>query len=190
VLLRNGLLIIAIAATLAGCVNVALSGAQVAYSHSGIQKNLTDSYITMQAYHRLFGITHEFDNSHITISTFNKKVLMTGQIPSQEEREKIENIIKAIPGIKKLYDATEVCPPSSALTRMSDSWITTKIKTHLIAMNEIDPDQIKVITENGRVFLMGTVLQDHADIAVDIARETDGVQSVVKVFSYLTIKEN
>jgi osmotically-inducible protein OsmY len=143
----------------------------------------------MQAYHKLYGSTHDFDNAHITVSTFNKKVLMTGQIPSKEEREQAENIIKEIPGIKKLYNVTEVSPPSSTLTRISDSWITTKIKTQLIAMNEIDPDQIKVVTENGKVFLMGTVLQDQADIAVDIAKETDGVQSVMKVFSYLEIKE-
>jgi len=59
----------------------------------------------------------------------------------------------------------------------------------LIATNEIDPSQIKVITENGIVYLVGIVPPEQAEIAIDLARTTDGVQSVVKVFSYVHISK-
>ncbi len=89
--------------------------------------------------------------------------------------------------MKDTYEHLSISAPSSALTRASDSWITTKIKAKLIAMNEIDPGAIKVVTENGTVYLMGIVTPDQADIAFDLAESTEGVQEVIKHFYYMYI---
>jgi osmotically-inducible protein OsmY len=105
------------------------------------------------------------------------------------QRVQIENIVKKIPGVREIHDVVTLSTPSSALTRVSDTWITTKVKTKLIAMDDVDPSQIKVVTENGVVYLMGIVMPEQADIAVDLARTTQGVQSVVKVFSYIRISK-
>ena len=74
--------------------------------------------------------------------------------------------------------------PTSSLTRTSDSWITAKVKSQMLANQDLKSGSIKVVTENGDVFLMGIVSRDQADIAVDIARQVSGVQKVVKIFQY------
>lgn len=170
---------------LQGCVDAAVTGAQVAFNHSSIQKNVNDQYISTQINRKLYADSRQFEDSNIDIATYNQEVLLTGQVATPEQRTLAENTVKSIPGVTHVYNLTEVSPTTPALKRLSDVWITTKVKTHLIAMNEIDPNKIKVVTENGTVFLMGMVMPDQADIAVDIARNTDGVERVVKMFTYL-----
>ncbi len=179
--------IIGLNCMLAACVNAAVSGAQVVYNRHSIQKNIDDNYTTMQAYHAIDTYGNTFKETHITIATFNDSVLLAGQVINKEQKQEIERIIRKEVGDRTIYNYLEIANPSSALTRASDGWITAKIKSQLIAINEADPTQIKVVTENGIVYLMGIVQPKQAEIAVDVARETDGVQSVVKIFSYLRI---
>lgn len=183
-------LIIIISFLLQSCMDAAVTGAQVAYNHDHIKKSFDDQYITTQAYRKLLRDTDRFDNANISVATFNKEVLITGQIPTAEEKEAVTTIVKSIPDIKKVYNLAEIGVPSSAITRVSDSWITAKIKSQLIATNDIEPDKIKVVTENGTVYLMGIVIADQADTAVDIARSTAGVQSVVKILTYLRVSKS
>lgn len=183
------LLVIALTYPTLGCVDAAMTGAQVAYNHDHIQKTLSDQYITTQANRKLFRDTYKFQDSNVSISTFHQEVLLTGQVKSSQQRQEITEIISHIPDVKKVYNFTQISRPVAGLTQVSDSWITSKIKAKLIASNDIDPNQIKVVTENGMVFLMGTVLVDQAETAVDISRDTAGVQGVVKLFKYLRISE-
>jgi osmotically-inducible protein OsmY len=182
-------LLIAVLVYLQGCIDAAVTGAQVAYNHDRITKGMNDQYITTQAYNKLFRDSHEFDDANISVATFHREILLTGQIPTPQQRKQAEAIIKTIPDVKQVYNFTEITAPASGITRISDTWITTKIKSKLIAMNDIDPNQVKVVTENGTVFLMGMVQPQEADIAIDVARTTDGVQSVVKLFTYLRISK-
>lgn len=170
---------------LQGCMDAAVSGAQMAYNHSSIQGKVTDQYISTQINRKLYRDSHQFDDTNIDIATFNQEVLLTGQVSTSAQRVLAEKTVQTIPGVTHIYNLTQVSPPTPILKRMSDIWITTKVKTQLIAMNEIEPDKIKVVTENGTVYLMGMVLQNQADIAIDIARNTDGVEKVVKMFTYL-----
>jgi osmotically-inducible protein OsmY len=116
-------------------------------------------------------------------------VLLTGQVSSEKLRIELGSIVKNVPGVKDVYNQTTVTSPTSPLMHVNDAWITAKIKTQLIAANEIDPSQIKVITEQGTVYLMGIVLPEQADIATEIAKTTSGVEKVVKVFSYIHISK-
>lgn len=177
------------ALTLQGCVNAAITSASVVYDRKNIQRSLSDHNISVQAYRRIYKDTKKYKNTSVAISSFHRIVLMTGQIPDPAERAEIENIVKSIPDIEHVYNLTTISEPVSTLTNMSDSWITAKIKTRLLTENDFDQDSVKVITENGTVYLMGILPPEQADIAVDVARTTVGVQNVVKIFSYLRLSK-
>jgi len=95
-------------------------------------------------------------------------------------KTRAEEIINNIPDIEHIYNLISIKSPSSSLTRISDTWITTKIKAKLLASNDFDGTEVKVITENGTVYLMGIILPENAAQAVSLARTTDGVQRVIK----------
>jgi len=181
------LLSVCILVTSCTAAGVALTGAKTVYDRHNIQKSLDDKYTTFLAYRTIYSDTDKYQGTSVTVSTYQNTVLITGQVPDKTQQQEITNIVKDISGDRKVYNFTEELAPSSALTRASDSWISSKIKAKLIAVNDVDPSKIKVITENGTVFLMGVVEREQALIAADIAQGTNGVQGVVKVFSYLEI---
>lgn len=174
---------------LAGCMNVATTGAQAFYNQHSIKKSLNDQYINMQAFQAIHHTNPEFKNANIAVSTYNGEVLLAGQVPEAWQKEKVEEVIKKIPDVKEVHNLVQVTSPTSTLIRMSDAWITAKVKTKFIASDDLDATQIKVVTENGIVYLMGALRSDEADIAVDLAGGTDGVQRVVKIFSYVTVSK-
>ena len=179
-------LLLLIMMPLYGCVDAAVSGAQAIYNRHSIQKNLCDQYITLQVT-RAINDTRLFQDCSISVSSFNRVVLLTGQVLHPWQRAELDKIVRKIPDIKKIYNLTIISTPSSNLTQVSDAWITAKIKSKLIAANEVDPSQIKVVTENGTVYLMGIIPPSQAKAAIYLARTTEGVQNVVKIFSYLKI---
>ena len=109
---------------------------------------------------------------------------MTGESPVDEMRQKIVSIVSAVDKVKHVYNEITIAAPSSMVSRSSDVYITTKVKTKLFADKILSGLVIKVNTEKGVVYLMGIVSQKEAEIATDIARETGGVQKVVKLFKY------
>ena len=185
-------IIIVSAACLNGCMNAAVTSAQAVYDRHNIQRSLNDHYATYQAYNTIHSHhkeDHYYDDSNISIATFNNVMLVTGQIPSPKKKAEIETLIKKEINPTELYNLAEVTTPTSNFIRFSDAWITTKIKSQLIAINEMDPSKIKVVTENGTVYLMGIIPPRQAEIAVQVARTTSGVQNVVKIFSYLRVSK-
>ena len=174
---------------LCGCVNAAITGAQTIYNRHNIQANLNDQFISMKAQQAIYLRNAQFKDTNVSVATFHGVVLLAGQAPKPSQKIEIEQLVKKIDGIKELHNQITTSPPSSAIIQASDTWITAKIKAKLIAMNDIDPNLIKVVTENGTVYLMGILPPEQADIAVDLARTTEGVQNVVKVFQYLRISK-
>ncbi len=172
---------------LSGCMDVATTGAQVVYNRHKLQKNLQDQLITMHAFKALNYRTDQFNNANIAIATYHSEVLLAGQVPSSWQKIKAEQIIKGIPDIKEIHNLLRVSQPSSTITRISDAWITAKVKAKLLSSDEVDATEVKVITENGTVYLMGILPATEANAAVDIANDTAGVTNVVKIFSYITI---
>lgn len=172
---------------LQGCIDVASTGAQAIYNRHGWQKNFNNQYLSMKVSHELLFATQEFKNCNITITAYNGDVLLAGQVPEAWQKEKAGEITKRVAGVKDVYNTIMVASPSSALTKVSDTWITGKVKAKLLANDDIDATQIKVVTENGTVYLLGTLTPDEANMAVDIAANTAGVQQVVRMFSYIHI---
>ena len=143
----------------------------------------------MKADRSIYLDTDKFQDTNVAVASFNGVVLLAGQVKSRTQATEIQQNVKQIDGVNEIHNLITVSAPTSSMTRISDAWITAKIKTKLIAAKEIDPSEIKVVTENGTVYLMGTVRPSQAEDAIYLARTTDGVQQVVKMFSYIKISK-
>ncbi|MBN1684445.1 MAG: BON domain-containing protein [Gammaproteobacteria bacterium] len=176
---------------LQGCV-VAVGGAAIGaagtamvYDRRNVQSLMLDEKISHQILTQLQNEEDIKTQCHVAVAVYRQIVLIAGQAPNQGLKDQISDIAKsAAPKARRIYNEMTIEGPTSALTRTSDSWITTKVKTKFLATKNLASGQFKVVTEDGTVFLMGIVDRNQADIAVDIARHTDGVQKVVKIFEY------
>lgn len=169
--------------------NVATTGAQAIYNHHQIQQSVNDQLIAMQANQAIHVKSTDFVNSNVSIAVLNNEVLLTGQVPTASQKERAGDIVHRISGVQTVYNLLTISSPSSMLTRMSDTWLTTKIKAKLIASNDIDATQIKVVSENGVVYLMGTLPPEAAEAATRLASETDGATNIVRMFSYIYVSK-
>ncbi|GAA4363131.1 BON domain-containing protein [Kangiella marina] len=122
--------------------------------------------------------------SFIGVDSHNLYVLIYGQVPNQAIINQVSNEVKGIPEIRKVFNELRVANPDDVST-MSDSWITTKVKSSLAAEKGLDSKRINVTTEAGEVFLMGLVTREEGDKAALVARNISGVQKVVKIFEYI-----
>lgn len=129
-------------------------------------------------------VSHLRNDSHIEVTVFNHVVLLTGETPEAAWRQEADEIARSVNGVDKVYNQISIQGPTSSLTRTSDTWITTKVKSQMLATPNLKSGSIKVVTENGVVYLMGIVSREQADTAVEIARQVSGVQKVVKIFQY------
>lgn len=121
-------------------------------------------------------------NSHINMLHHNKSLLLVGQTSSKEYKDQSERIASNIDGISKIYNQLSVREPISYAQRAKDAWLTTQIKAKFFAEKKIGFNDVKVITENNRVYLMGTLSKDNQEIAVKIVSAIDDVVEVLKIF--------
>ncbi len=123
--------------------------------------------------------------SHINIVSYNGVALLIGQTPETEYKNRVGELARTIPSVKRIHNEIRLLAPNSLATRSSDSYITSKIKTKMTLEKNFSSSAIKVITENGEVFLMGLVSKHEAEIAIAISKNVDGVQKVYDVFEYI-----
>lgn len=128
-------------------------------------------------------------SSHVNVNSFNRRVLLTGEVPDDETKAKVEREIRAIEGVVNVTNELEVGFSSSYTSRSNDALITSKVKLSLADAKDISANTFKVVTEKGAVFLMGRVTQREGAQAADIARGVSGVTKVVKVFEYISEDE-
>lgn len=125
------------------------------------------------------------NDSHIVVVSYNGVVLLAGQTPRADLKTQAEQVANQVQGVRRVHNELQVLPPSSGLARSNDTWITTKIKTQMLANKDVPSSRIKIVTENGSVFLMGLVTRQEAQNAAQVAQGTAGVQRVVMLFEYL-----
>jgi len=123
---------------------------------------------------------------HVNISSFNRKVLLTGEVPDENTRGSVEREIADIAGVQGVVNEMVVAPPTSYSSRSNDTLLTGKVKASLVDAQDISVNSYKVVTERAVVYLMGRVTQREGTRAAEIARGVAGVQKVVKVFEYIT----
>lgn len=172
---------------LSGCVPVVATGAAVGAMMvddrraSGVY--LVDEENELKAGHRLreSGV----QAVHANFTSYNKRMLITGEAPTAELRARVEEIARGISDVGQIYNEMAIAAPTGIGTRTNDSYITTKVKTRLFDDDRISGNHVKVVTENSVVYLMGLLKRDEAGIAAEIAAKTPGVSKVVKVIEYL-----
>lgn len=143
---------------------------------------IDDQLIETKAYHNLNKASPGLDKANLVVVSYNGVVLLAGQVASEELRQLAAKTVADINRVQRVHNELSITGKTSMLARTNDAWITTKVKTQLIASNAVDSSHIKTVTENGIVYLMGLVGQTEADAAAEIARGVAGVQKVVKIF--------
>lgn len=124
--------------------------------------------------------------ANIDAISHNGVVLLIGQVESEALKSRATEIAsQASREIKRIHNEIEVAGKTSLLSRSNDTWIATKVRTRILANRDVPSDQVRVIAENGTIYLMGILSQLEGDNAATVARNTSGVQRVVKVFEYI-----
>jgi osmotically-inducible protein OsmY len=126
------------------------------------------------------------DRGHFNFTSFNRKVLISGEVASAELKAEAGRIVAQIPNVQGVYNELIVGPSSSMADRSNDSFITSKIKSRSVDSGRFNPLHVKVVTEAGTAFLLGMLTQAEADAAIQIARTTSGVRKVVPLIEILT----
>ena len=127
----------------------------------------------------------QLSDSHININTYNKVVLLTGEVPSASLRTLAGSTARNYPGVRQVYNELQLRGSSGMLARTNDSWLTGKLKTRLLFTRGIQSGSVNVITEGGVIYLMGMLEHTQADQIATIASRTGGALKVIRVFEYL-----
>ncbi len=182
-------IIAAQAALLGGCVAAvgagAVTGAAVAHDRRTAGTFVDDNLIELKAVGALQSDKELWNYSHLNVTSYNNIVLLTGESPSEALRQRAAQTVANLQKVRKVHNEVVVAAPSSLVSRSGDTVITGKVKTALINNKDVDATRIKVVTENGVVYLMGLVTQAEADSATEITRRVGGVQRVVRIFEYI-----
>lgn len=127
------------------------------------------------------------EQSHINVTSYDYIVLLSGETPSEAFRTRAGEIARAQKKVRRVHNELVIAAPSSMMTRSSDSLITSKVKSALFKVKAegFDPTRVKVVTENGTVFLMGLLYRQEASEVTEQARKISGVQRIVTLYRYL-----
>jgi osmotically-inducible protein OsmY len=190
-LLRKALLASLAAAALGGCAALVVGGAvgtAVMVSDrrtSGVQ--IEDQAIELKAVNRIREAVGE--RGHVNATSYNRVVLLTGEVASEADRGAIEQTVARIENVRSTVNELAVMGSTSLTARSNDAILTSKVKASYLDAKDLHANTLKVVTERGTVFLMGRVTEREASRAAELARGVSGVQKVVRVFEILTEAE-
>jgi len=174
----------ALVAGLAGCVPLVVGGAAVGAGMIAVDRRssgaqLDDQTIEVRGAARISAIAN--DNTNITVTSFNRQVLLTGTVGAEADRVRAEEEIKRVDNVRSVVNAVTVGPGTNIQERTNDTYITSKVKASLIDANYRSANSIKVVTERGVVYLMGLTTRAELDQATSVARGVSGVNKVVRM---------
>ncbi len=122
------------------------------------------------------------DRAHVNITSYNRQVLLTGEVPTAQDKQLVEQIVSRVDNVRAIVNELAVMGNTSLTQRSSDSLVTGKVKAAMVDAKDLFANAFKVVTERGTTYLMGRVSQREADRATEIARATSGVRKVVRIF--------
>lgn len=182
------LLFIATFSLLQGCAGglIVLAGTAVAVSSDerSLSQQMSDSSLSTAALNRINELKISNENMRVNLVSNSGYLLVVGQVSNQQAKDKIDQNLSTLKQAKGIYNELRIARPIGFAQQSKDSWITTKVKSKLTAYDEVNPFKIKVITENGEVFLIGVVSEQMAKDATNITSKVDGVRQVNRVFQY------
>lgn len=184
--------LLATTTALSGCAALLVGGAVVGGSllatdrrSSGTQ--MDDQSIEFKSGSRVRDVLG--DRGHVNVTSYNRLVLLTGEVPTEADRTNVEQSVAKIDNVKSVVNELAVMTASSLSNRSNDALVTSKVKATLVDAGDISANAFKVLTERGTVYLMGRVTEREAERASDLARSISGVQKVVKVLEVITDSE-
>ena len=189
----NLILILLVLTLLQGCAGVVVGGAAtgvaVVHDRRSAGTVIDDQGTSWKVSQAIFKDQELSSPSHINVEVYNGAVLLTGETPSEDLKIRANAIAARIIGTEKpVYNELQIAAPTTISSRTNDAYITTKVKTALLDINEIpdfDFTRVSVTTEAGVVYLMGLVSTQEADAVTNKARNVAGVKKVVKLFEYI-----
>jgi osmotically-inducible protein OsmY len=182
--------LICVLTLLHGCAAIFIGGAtgvNVTQDRRTTGTFIEDQAIELKSMDAILQDKEVSSQTHLNVTSFNTVVLVSGEAPTEELRQRAIQLVKNIEKVSHLHDEITIAGPSSLMSRSGDTLITTKVKSKLIAKT-LNGIHIKVVTENGVVYLMGLLNREDASKATEITRQTGGVQKVVKLFQYIEEK--
>jgi osmotically-inducible protein OsmY len=189
--LAKAVLCVSLLGALQGCVPLVIGGAAMGAAATMDRRTLgaqtEDKAITVKAEVQVPKLVGSA--GHVNIASYNRKVLLTGEVRDEAMKAAVEREVRGIEGVANVINELVVAGPSSYTSRSSDALITGNVKGSLVEMKTISATSFKVVTERGIVYLMGRVTQREGDLGAKIAQSVSGVQGVVKIFDYLTEEE-
>jgi osmotically-inducible protein OsmY len=178
---------LALLPVVSGCAAVAVGGAvaagvMVAEDRRTVGTMTEDEGIEQKASTR---ISEKIKDGHINVTSYNRMLLLTGEVPTESAKADAERIARAVENVRSVFNELQVTGNTTMQSRTNDSVITSKVKARFVDARKFSPVHVKVVTENSVVYLMGLVKKQEAADATEVARTTGGVTKVVRVFEYL-----
>lgn len=174
---------------LQGCVAAALVGGaaatKVATDPRTMGTQVDDATLEARVYSALNQDAQIKQEARAITVAYSGRILLIGQVPNENTKVQASNLTKGAEGVSEVYNEMRIAQPISLLQQSKDSWITSRIKSELLINNQVKTTSVKVVTENGEVFLLGNVTQEQGNAAAEVARKIPDVKKVVKVFKYL-----
>ncbi len=187
----NLLLATACVASLSACFPVVLGGAMmgglVAVDRRTAGTQLEDEGIEVRASSRVRD--NLGDRGHINITSYNRQVLLTGEVPSAQDKQLVEQVVSQVANVRVIVNELAVLGNTTLTQRTSDTLTTGRVKAGLVDEKELYASAFKVVTERGTTYLMGRVTQREAELATEVVRGTNGVQKVVRVLEIISEAE-
>lgn len=190
-LLGSVLLALSLGAALSACAPVMMGGAVMGTlmatdrRTSGMQ--VEDEGIELRGASRIRDSLGE--RGHINVTSYNRQVLLTGEVPSAQDRQLVEQILTKVENVRSVVNEIGVMENSTLSQRSSDSLVTGKVKASMVDAQDLFANSFKVVTERGTTYLMGRVTQREANRAADLVRSIDGVKKVVRVVEIISEEE-
>lgn len=181
------ILIAALSTQLSACVPVVVGGAAAGGAMAADRRTsgtyIDDQAIELKASKAIADSIKE--KVHANVTSYNRQVLITGEVSDEANKKKAESVVRPIENVTSIKNYLEIAANSSIGSRTNDTYITSKVKANFLKENKFAANYVKVVTENGTVYLLGLVTHKEADDAVEITRSIGGVKAVVKVFEYM-----
>jgi osmotically-inducible protein OsmY len=186
-----GLGAVLLVGTLSACAPLVIGGAMttamVASDRRTSGAQLEDQGIELRAANRLRDVMR--DRGNASVISYNRQVLLTGEVATAQDKALVEQTVAAVENVRSIVNELGVMGATSLTQRSADALVTGRIKATMIDARNVPANAFKVVTTRGTVYLMGRVTQNEADRATTIARNTQGVQRVVRLLEIVTPEE-
>ena len=189
IMFKRSLIVLGTVVLLQGCAAAVVAGTASAVTAANdrrtIGSQIDDNNIEIKASIALSEVERIEKFANVDAVSVNGIVLLVGQVANEEMKNEAQRTIESVAGIRKIHNQIRIGSNIGITTQTHDSWLTSKVKAQLLTAKDISSNNIKVVTENAEVFLMGLVSDSESTQAVNIARNVSGVERVIKVFEYM-----